>query len=183
MNFLQKLILDILSIPARMRGMKLGKKSFFTFPYFLLYSFNGIVIGKNVTIARNAWIEARPLLIKNPEVIIADGTSIARNFTAVAVKKIKIGRLCFIGMNVTIYDFDHDIFDKSTPPLGGHYSFKCTEDVIIEDECFIGTNSIILKGVHLGKHFIVGAGSVITKSFPAYSVIAGNPARLLRTLK
>ena len=56
--------------------------------------------------------------------------------------------------------------------------------VTVGDSCFIGMNSILLPGVELGDHTIVGAGSVVTKSFPEGNVvIAGNPARPLCTLE
>ena len=48
--------------------------------------------------------------------------------------------------------------------------------------CFIGTRSIILKGVTLGDRVIIGAGSVVTKDIPAYSIAAGNPARIVGTI-
>jgi acetyltransferase-like isoleucine patch superfamily enzyme len=51
----------------------------------------------------------------------------------------------------------------------------------IADKCWIGFNSIILKGVELGEGCIVAAGSVVTKSFEPYSVIGGNPAKFIRT--
>ncbi|MBU2258230.1 MAG: acyltransferase, partial [Candidatus Omnitrophica bacterium] len=57
------------------------------------------------------------------------------------------------------------------------------EEVAIEDECFIGAHSFILKGVRLGRHCVVGANSVVTRSFPANSVIAGAPAKLIRMLE
>jgi acetyltransferase-like isoleucine patch superfamily enzyme len=57
------------------------------------------------------------------------------------------------------------------------------KDVVIGNKCWIGMNAMILPGVHLGDNTIVGAGSVVTKSFPEGNVvIAGNPAKLIKKL-
>lgn len=55
--------------------------------------------------------------------------------------------------------------------------------VILADKCWIGFNTIILKGVTVGEGAIVGAGSVVTKDVPPYTLVAGNPAKIIRTLK
>lgn len=54
------------------------------------------------------------------------------------------------------------------------------KDVIIEDDVWVGCNVTILKGVIISKGTIVAAGSVVTKSFPPYSIIGGNPAKLIK---
>lgn len=57
------------------------------------------------------------------------------------------------------------------------------KEVSIDDYCWIGMNVVILPGVHLGPRTIVGAGSVVTKSFPdGYCVIGGNPARIIKLI-
>jgi galactoside O-acetyltransferase len=55
--------------------------------------------------------------------------------------------------------------------------------IVIEDKAWIGFNSIILKGVTIGEGAIVGAGSVVTKDIPPYTIVAGNPAQILRTIR
>jgi acetyltransferase-like isoleucine patch superfamily enzyme len=58
---------------------------------------------------------------------------------------------------------------------------KCASSPIeIGDDVFVGANTLILKGVTLGKRVIVGAGSVVTRSFPDDAVIAGNPAKRIK---
>lgn len=71
-------------------------------------------------------------------------------------------------------------------PVGRRYSSEMnarTEPVEIEDDVFIGARVIILPGVRIGVGSVVGAGSVVTRDIPAYSVCVGNPARVIRNLE
>ncbi len=96
-------------------------------------------------------------------------------FQAASDACIKIGRGTFIAANVGIITANHDLQN-----LEKHMSGK---DVTIGEKCWIGMNSVILPGVTLGEGTVVGAGSIVTKSFPeGHCVIAGNPAKLIREL-
>lgn len=86
--------------------------------------------------------------------------------------KIIIGTNTWISQNVGIITVNHD---TNNPELRGKMG-----DVIIGNNCWIGMNSIILPGVVLGDNVVVGAGSVVTKSVESFTIIAGNPARILR---
>ena len=55
------------------------------------------------------------------------------------------------------------------------------KEVQLDDRVWVGARAIILPGVHLGEGCIVGAGSVVTKSFPPFSVVVGNPAKVVKT--
>ena len=57
------------------------------------------------------------------------------------------------------------------------------DQITIENDVWIGRRVLIMKGVHLGAGTVVAAGSIVTKSFPRLSVIAGNPAKLIKTLE
>lgn len=93
-----------------------------------------------------------------------------------AIGKISMGGGTFIGPNVGIITSNHDVAD-----LDRHLEPK---EVIIGKKCWIGMNSVILPGVNLGDNTIVGAGSVVTKSFPeGHCVIAGNPAKKIKDIK
>ena len=59
---------------------------------------------------------------------------------------------------------------------------RIEKPVIIENSVFIGAQSIILKGVTIGKNSIIGAGSVVTKNVPANQIWAGNPARFIKNI-
>jgi acetyltransferase-like isoleucine patch superfamily enzyme len=85
-----------------------------------------------------------------------------------------------MGSGVHIYINNHR-FDRNDIPIidQGHYP---PEPVVLRKGCWIGANSIILPGVEIGENTVVGAGSIVTKSFPKGVVIAGNPARFIKTI-
>lgn len=89
--------------------------------------------------------------------------------------QITIGEMTVIAPGVVIVDHDHNMSGSGN--IGGLGESK---PIIIGKGCWIGANSVILKGVTLGNGCVVGAGSVVTHSFPDCSVVAGNPAKLLR---
>jgi acetyltransferase-like isoleucine patch superfamily enzyme len=101
-----------------------------------------------------------------------------RNVMIDACGYVEIGDENMFGPDIYITDSNHSFGDGVVPgkePMqAGH--------VKIGNRCWIGAKAIILKDVELGDFCIVGAGAVVTKSFPAGSVLAGVPARLLRSL-
>lgn len=89
--------------------------------------------------------------------------------------QIFIGRGTYIGPNVGIITANHNLLDLANHQEG--------QDIHLGEQCWLGMNVVVLPGVVLGPKTIVGAGSVVTKSFPeGHAVIGGVPARLLRNL-
>jgi acetyltransferase-like isoleucine patch superfamily enzyme len=172
-----------ISIPFRMKCKKIGK-NFLIGPGYSIWKCNlqNVVIGDNVQIGSRAWIQTVALPNSpKPIIDVGDNTSIGRNVTISAAKKIVIGKGCLISYNVSILDHNHafENIDLS-PRLQG---IDEPEEIEIGDDCFLGAHSFVLKGVVLGKHCVVGANSVVTSSFPPFSVIAGSPAKKVRSLK
>ena len=92
-----------------------------------------------------------------------------------AIGKITIGHGTYIAPNVGLITANHDLTN-----LDIHLEPK---PIVLGEKCWIGMNSVILPGVTLGEGTIVGAGSVVTKSFlEGHCVIAGNPAKKIRDL-
>lgn len=180
MNFIVKIGAYIISFPARMKGMAFGKNSFIGYGYDLAPILRGVELGDNVLVGRNAWFDISTYT-RGAKIIIGDGTQVGRNATLSACDKISIGKKCLLSYNISIIDHNHDLSDINVSPMES----KITpgQEIIIEDHCFIGAHSFILKGVRLGRHCVVGANSVVTKSFPANCVIAGSPAKLIKILK
>jgi acetyltransferase-like isoleucine patch superfamily enzyme len=93
---------------------------------------------------------------------------------------IEIGDNVMMSPRVSIYSENHN-FSESTLPMieqGVTRSF-----VKIEDDCWIAANSVILAGVTVGKGSVVAAGSIVTKDVPPYSIVAGNPAKIIKSRK
>lgn len=92
-----------------------------------------------------------------------------------------IGKNVNIGSGCMIYDNDFHSLDYNER-IHGDKNINVAP-IVIEDGAFIGAHSIILKGVTIGLHSVVGAGSVVTKSIPADEIWGGNPARFIKKLE
>ena len=109
--------------------------------------------------------------------------------TIYARKGITIGDNTAIGGNVKIIDNDFHPIDWETrnellfDPKGGDSELIPSKEILIGKNCFIGCNAIILKGTILGDGCVVGAGAVVSGIFEPGSVIAGNPAKMIRKVR
>lgn len=89
---------------------------------------------------------------------------------------ITIGNDVFIGPKVNLITINHD-------PDPDNRSATYGRPIVIEDKVWIGINSTVLPGVRIGYGAIVGAGSVVTKDVPAMTIVAGNPARIIKKIE
>ena len=96
---------------------------------------------------------------------------------SVVIGPVKLGNKVGLGQHVFISGFNHGYengnLDSNEQPL-------IKKEVIIEDDSHIGANSVVVAGVHIGKRCQIGAGSVVTKNIPDYSVAVGNPAKVIK---
>lgn len=104
---------------------------------------------------------------------IGNGTYLNRGTEIVAGQSVSIGRDCKIARDVIVMDTDQ----HALPGLG----LTCSP-VQIDDRVWIGARAIVLKGVHIGQDSVVAAGAVVTRDVPARSIVAGVPARVIRTV-
>jgi acetyltransferase-like isoleucine patch superfamily enzyme len=113
----------------------------------------------------------------NPEILIGSDVCLNSNVHIGAINSIVIGNRVLVGSNVLITDHTHgrsSMADLSIPPLKRKLFSK--GPVIIEDDVLIGENVSILPGVRIGKASIIGAGAVVTKDIPPFSIAKGVPA-------
>lgn len=148
--------------------------------------------GKNARICRNTRMDVMPF----NNFVLGDNSTI-EDFCTVnnGVGDVLIGNRCRIGMsnvligpvtigndvilaqNIVISGLNHGYEDIHLPP---HNQPVTKKKITLGDEVWIGANVVVVAGVTIGKHTIVAAGSVVTKDVPAYSVAAGNPAKIIK---
>lgn len=143
---------------------------------------HNIKIGKGVILMERVWI----IVVEEGNqpsdavLFIGDKTVISRDGIIACAYGIHIGKQVTFGPRVTILDHNHGFteFDQSVmhQPLTG-------KPVVIEDFVWLGANVVVLAGVKIGKGAVVGAGSIVTRDIPPYTVAVGNPARIVRSLK
>ena len=109
------------------------------------------------------------------DVLIGDRTRIG--ISNVLIGPITIGNDVMLAQNIVMSGLNHGYQDITIIP---HKQPVTKNKIIIEDEVWIGANSVIIAGVTIGKHAVVAAGSVVTKNVPAYSVVGGNPAKVIK---
>ena len=114
----------------------------------------------------------------SPNIIIGDNCWIGIRNSFACIHGIEIGNDVLFAGYVHITDHSHGYEDIDTPVRMQPLISK--GPVIIEDQCWLGFGCEILSGVHIGKHSIVAARAVVTKDVPAFSIVAGNPARIVK---
>lgn len=94
------------------------------------------------------------------------------------VAKVTIGENCMMAPNVAIYTAGHPIH-----PAARNYAYEYGIEVTIGDNVWLGGNTVVVLGVHIGSNVVIGAGSVVTKDIPDWSVAVGNPCRVVKRLQ
>ena len=116
-------------------------------------------------------------MLTDPVVIIGDRCLIGRGSSIVGHYRIDIGNDVFTGMNVYITDQNHGYEDPQTP-IG--IQDPLDDPVVIGDGSWIGTGAVVLPGARIGRNCVIAANSVVRGEFPAHSVIAGVPGKVVR---
>lgn len=106
-------------------------------------------------------------------IIMREYACLGENTRVMGTGTVTIGRHVMMGPDVMILTSDHQAGEEG-------YQGYITQDILIDDHAWIGARAIILKGVTIGKHAIVGAGSVVTHHVGNYEIVGGSPAKLIR---
>ena len=133
-----------------------------------------VILGKHLP---ESTVVLPPLYIDYGQpVVIGERCFIQQCCTFFGRGGIDIGNDVFIGPKVNLITINHDLDPANR-------SATCRRRIVIEDKVWIGINSTILPGVRIGYGAVVGAGSVVTKDVEPMTVVAGNPARVIRKIE
>ncbi|GHU76269.1 hypothetical protein FACS189461_3640 [Spirochaetia bacterium] len=136
-------------------------------------------IGDNTTILSHSRLQCYSALVtETPHIKIGNNCYIGYYLTILAGADVIIDDWVLIASNVLISSENHGMDPESETPYMDQ-TLTCAP-VHIEEGCWISEKVSILPGVTIGKKSIIGAGSVVTKSIPAYSIAVGNPARVIK---
>lgn len=112
------------------------------------------------------------------DVVIGDYTRIGLHCTVIG--PVTIGNHVNLAQGITVSALNHNFEDTR---LRIDEQGVNTSEIVIDDDVWIGANSVITAGVHIGRHSVVAAGAVVTKDVPEYSVVGGVPAKVIRTIR
>lgn len=178
-----------------LRGVKNSGENVYISPRAIIRNANKLSLGDNTVVersvqlvidAKNSFINlgtdaylASYCLLRTFEGWITAGTNLGvSNFSFLAGQGgLRIGDNVRIGPHVVIYASNHIFNDPHIPIAKQGMSAR---GITIEDDIWIGAGAIILDGVRIGKGSVIGAGAVVTKDIPPYSIAAGVPARIIK---
>jgi acetyltransferase-like isoleucine patch superfamily enzyme len=141
---------------------------------------HGVTFGDRVTVGRFASV--RPSGLYGGEIgeglIVGDNSNIGAYGYIGCAGLIRIGSNVMLSPRVSLYAENHNFDDMSRPMKEQGVT---REPIVIEDDCWIASHAVVLAGVTIGRGSIVAAGSVVTKDVPPFSIVAGSPARVIRS--
>jgi acetyltransferase-like isoleucine patch superfamily enzyme len=149
-------------------------------PPFRFANLKSIQVEDHVTINKDCWI----LVLRNtrhtltPRILIQSGAGIGMGATISAAAEVVIGRNAMLARNVYISDHKH-AYDDVEQDISSQ-GISEPEPVRIGDGAWLGQNVCVLPGVQIGKHSIIGANAVVTKSVPDFSIAVGSPAVVIK---
>lgn len=149
-------------------------------PPFRFFGLNQIVLGQGAQIERDCWIQTIPddkqgdeaKLIIGPYAGIGMGSSIS------AARQVVIGERVLLARNVYISDHAHAFENTELPIM--RQGIANIDPVSIGRNTWLGQNVVVLPGVTIGEHCVIGANSVVNSAIPDFSVAVGAPARVIK---
>ena len=149
-------------------------------PPFRYYGLNQISVGEKVIINRDCWIQALGSCEndESSKIVIQAHAGIGMGATISAAQQVTIGEYVLLARNVYISDHAHAYENLDAPIM--LQGIAGIAPVTIGRNTWLGENVVVLPGVTIGEHCVVGANSVVKSSIPGFSVAVGAPARVVK---
>jgi len=135
----------------------------------------GIRIGNGVFLGRNTILNC-----KNGDIVLEDNVNIGSNVTIFSASQVHVGRDNLIAAYCYLVGGTHQFDDPSVPVL---YQGRVSKGIQIGPGGWLGAHVTVFDGVRIGKHAVIGAGSVVNTDIPDYAIAAGVPVRIIRERK
>jgi len=161
----------------RARCTRVGRKLMLYGPIPWIVGEGGIEIGDDVELMKDMLISFASHPEKQRTLRIGDHVSIGVGARFSVAESISIGSHTMIGTNCFIYDNDGHPIDPEARRRRDRAPLEEIKPVMLEGDNWVGNDCVICKGVTIGQGSIVGAGSLVRRSVPPYTIVAGNPAR------
>jgi acetyltransferase-like isoleucine patch superfamily enzyme len=175
---IKKIIKKLLWAP---KGVSMGDNSSVRLPRWI-FNPHRITIGENSRVGRFATLNPVEFVegkAYDGKIVIGDGVYIGGYCQIHSMGLVEIGDGSVLSEHVYVSDIAHGFDPKGGPIM--EQDLESKGPVSLGSKCFVGYGASILPGVTLGHNCIVGTRAVVTRSFPPYSVLAGSPARLIKT--
>jgi acetyltransferase-like isoleucine patch superfamily enzyme len=150
-------------------------------PPFRFWGLNEISLGEGVMIHRDCWIQTIPASEEeeaSTKLLIGPHSGIGMGASISAARKIVLGEYVLLARNVYISDHAHAFKNVEDPIMS--QGLTGIAPVSIGARTWLGQNVVVLPGVTIGQHCIIGANSVVNSSIPDFSVAVGSPARVVK---
>jgi acetyltransferase-like isoleucine patch superfamily enzyme len=157
------------------QGLSIGKGT--NAPRLLITWHHNVAIGEDCILEEDIYFKYDGPYQPGRSIIIEDRVFIGRGCEFNISQKVTIGHNSLIASGCKFIDHDHEM--RIDLPIN-HQTGGIKKPIFIEEDVWLGSNTIVLKGVTIGKGSIVGAGAVVTCSIPSYEVWAGIPAKKIR---
>lgn len=142
-----------------------------------------IILGARIRLSGKSSFIFGPNPTGTPELFVGDDTFIGHGCGLHVGRSVRIGRHCLIAGGVQIFDMDGHPLDAAERRAGSPTPSESILPVVISDDVWIGNGALILKGVTIGERAIVAARAVVTRDVPPDTIVAGNPAKIIKYLK
>jgi acetyltransferase-like isoleucine patch superfamily enzyme len=140
------------------------------------------VFGDNVIIDGKCSFTFAARYSENPTLEIGDNSGVGHDCTFIVGKRITIGKHCRLANQIYMFDSPGHPMDAQARMAGQPASAEDVREIVVGDNVWIGTRAVIYPGVKIGEGAVIATGAVVMADVPPYTLVAGNPARQLKSI-